>query len=586
MIGNGLNIYYTITKGNEGNVKASILNSFVNDIVEQGDDNSVSLNQYIKVSNLASVGGADPETLPNAYKNYKRTIGTYNTLVSRRDYNNAIYNLKKDSEEDLNLISNGFVTDRTSDINCSQAIIVNDSSKPYSKNYVKKDANDNAILNSYDIVLYLLKQPTSLLNITDYNETFKPDLSTGTMITMETDLEEFKSVQHNLQYISDNSTIVNPYFDITNLIRLNGNITTYYKVTKEEAKQIENNVTMKLIESYNSRQLVFGEQIYYDELVEVIKNADSRIRNVNLDVPSYEPYIQFASDSAPVSLYQSSATRPAINNKTLAKMILAGKVQLFNFLDDFQVDFGQQGAEEISNIKSISTSNNITINSTYTALGENDIIQIVTPNLQVDKTYSATVRYSYRGTTVNNGEVYVLTNNDTLYVIYANDNGILESHKVPTGTAIRPQGFQLQRSADPSSPINPEDIKGEAKLLAGQSLEEVIISKGIIDGTNSDIYYYIVTNNISNEETFDENEYKQFYNLTLTKDTPYILQENEYFIYTSEDLNGFIALGSGTSLQLNSGFSENTYSLKSPVLDLQKVYDTPYENVFNDSDNI
>ena len=579
LIGSGLHIYYTITKGNDGNVKASVLNSFVNDIVEQGDEDSVSLNQYIKVSNLPSIGGVDPETLQSAYKNYKRTIGTYDTLVSRRDYNNAIYNLKKDDEKNLNLVSNAFVTDRVSDINCSQSVIVNDGSKPYSKNYVKEDS-----LNSYDVVLYLLKQPTSLLNIDDYNETFKPDLSKTTLNIIEQDLDEYKSVQHNLQYISDNSSVNDPYFDITNIIRLNGNITTYYRVTKAEAKQIEANVTNKLIQLYNSRELVFGDQIYYDDLISAIKSADDRIRNVNLDIPNYEPYIQKASDSVPVSLYQASPDRSLINNETIAKMVLSGNVQLFNFLDDFQVDFGQTDAHEIPNVATITTTNEINLSTTYKELDENDIIQIVTPNIQVDKTYSATVRYSYRGATVNSGEVYVLTDNDVLYVIYANEIGTLGAHKVPTNTAIRPQGFQLTSTG--TSQINPEDTKGESKLLAGQSLEEVVISQGTINGLSDNIYYYIVTNSIKTEQTNDEDGYKQFYNLILKKDEPYVLQENEYFIYTSQNLNGLIVLGSGTSLQLSDDFSENTYILQSPILDLDKVYETSFEDIFNETDNI
>lgn len=370
-IGNGLNIYYTISKGNDGNIKAGVLNSFVNDILAgDRDDTSdtITINPYIKISNTSSAQGTDPESLQDAYKNYKRTIGTYDTLVSRRDYNNAIYNLKQFKNKNLSLISNGYVSDRCSDINCSQSVIVNNGDRDFSKNYVKENSSNNSTLNSYDIILYLLKQPNSLTSIDDYNATFEPDLDQNTKLSIEQDLEDFKSVQHDINYISDSKfDLSNPYFDITNVIEVQGTLTTYYKVTKAEAKQIETNVINALIQAYNSRQLIFGEQIYYDDIVNTIKNADDRIRNINLNVPNYEPFIQYANNSAPQSLYKSTTINPlsniAINNETIAKMILAGKVQLFNFLDDFQVDFGQTGAIEYSNIEQIKTENDIEINA-------------------------------------------------------------------------------------------------------------------------------------------------------------------------------------------------------------------------------
>jgi hypothetical protein len=40
----------------------------------------------------AAINGTDPEDLDSAYRNYKKTIGTFETLVTARDYQNAIYN--------------------------------------------------------------------------------------------------------------------------------------------------------------------------------------------------------------------------------------------------------------------------------------------------------------------------------------------------------------------------------------------------------------------------------------------------------------------------------------------------------------
>lgn len=567
IIGNGLNIYYTTTKGHDGNVKSGILNTFVNDIIATGDNDSVTLNKYIRISNIASIGGKDPESLQSAYKNYKKTIGTYSTLVSRRDYNNAIYNLKENDETGISLVSNSIVADRTSDMNNSQPVMVSNGGKNYLKNFVLEDSSNKPTLKSYDIILYLLRQPGSMNTTEDYNKSFTPDLSAGTLSNIEYDLDSYKSVQHNLQYINNIYTASNPpYFDITNVIALNGTITTYYKVTKKEAEQIENNVTKAIIENYNSRELEFGQEIDYDKLTQVIKAADDRIKSIILDLPNYEPHIQLASDSTPASLYKNNTLRDSINNQTLAKMILSGKVQLFNFLDDFQVDFGQTNATQINDISSISVTNNITLTAnTEYKLNPNDIIQIVTPDFQVTETYSATVKYSYRGAIVNSGDIYVLTKTDRLDVTYALENGELFTKTLDDGTIIRPQGFQLK----PTSTSQTIGIN-EGRLLSGQSLEILQISKGIIDGTSDNIYYYIVTNNV--EKTGDT----QYYKLALTANEEYILQQDEYFIYTSDNLNGFIALGSGTSLICDSAIT-----FKSKVLELDEVYNTSYEDIYN-----
>ena len=56
----------------------------------------------------------NPESLAQAYKNYQKTVGTFNTLVTLRDYENAIYN-----EGD---VSNCVVSDRTCDLHNSYKI--------------------------------------------------------------------------------------------------------------------------------------------------------------------------------------------------------------------------------------------------------------------------------------------------------------------------------------------------------------------------------------------------------------------------------------------------------------------------------
>ena len=83
---------------------------------------SIVLNDYIRIYNTASTGAADVETLGEAYRNYKKTVGIFNTLVTRRDYDNAIYNLESSSTQG-SLVSNVIAADRTCDMNYSNYVM-------------------------------------------------------------------------------------------------------------------------------------------------------------------------------------------------------------------------------------------------------------------------------------------------------------------------------------------------------------------------------------------------------------------------------------------------------------------------------
>ena len=108
------------------------------------------------------------------------------------------------------------------------------------------------------------------------------------------------------------------YFNINDICELKGNLTTYYKVSKSEASEIEANVTKALLTAYNSRAIDFGNELSYNSLIDTIKNADDRIRNISLDTPVYEPKM-IAEDGTVIPLYSDDNT--SINDETIAKMI-------------------------------------------------------------------------------------------------------------------------------------------------------------------------------------------------------------------------------------------------------------------------
>lgn len=150
LIGGGLIIKYIQTSGLNGNVSAAQLNTPSSSL--SIEDVTISTDN-ITVSNLSAItNGKDPETLSEMYNSFKKTVGTFETLVTCKDYSNAIYNLKTSEGEDL--VSNVVVTDRRNDYNKSlnvacydaygsyfEALSVGNSNTKF--NFIAPDSNAN-----------------------------------------------------------------------------------------------------------------------------------------------------------------------------------------------------------------------------------------------------------------------------------------------------------------------------------------------------------------------------------------------------------------------------------------------------------
>ena len=70
-----------------------------------------------------------------------------------------------------------------------------------------------------------------------------------------------------------------------NYYKLNAKITTTKKVTNAEAQSVINNVKTALYTNFNAREVDYGYEIPFDSILNVIQNADARIKNVSLDEP-------------------------------------------------------------------------------------------------------------------------------------------------------------------------------------------------------------------------------------------------------------------------------------------------------------
>ena len=119
LIGEGLFINYIQTLGEGGNIAANRMSKFYTDYnINLPGGETLNISSKSKVSNASSiVNGSNPETIDEAFISYKKVIGTFDTLVTLRDYLNYI------TRDDYELVSNGIVSDRTMDIQDSYKVM-------------------------------------------------------------------------------------------------------------------------------------------------------------------------------------------------------------------------------------------------------------------------------------------------------------------------------------------------------------------------------------------------------------------------------------------------------------------------------
>ena len=113
LISDGLFIYYTRTRGVNGNISPRTLTQISLPVGEPW--NKVSTESFTVENTLAANNGSNIETINDAYNNFKKTIGTFETLVTCRDYMNKIYSMV--SSDNRPYVSNILVTDIRNDLN-------------------------------------------------------------------------------------------------------------------------------------------------------------------------------------------------------------------------------------------------------------------------------------------------------------------------------------------------------------------------------------------------------------------------------------------------------------------------------------
>ena len=607
LIEDGLKIEYIRTSGINGNVSARTLSkvAFTNEIATNQSEGknaiTISADDLIAVNTQATTNGANPETINEAYNNYKKIIGTFDTLVTCRDYMNKIYNLYNE-ETNVPIVSNVIVSDIRDDINRAHVLC---SFNEYGITYIDK-ANPSTVsdtINNFELLLYPFKTVYGVNNSSEYEYSFKIDKTVVDPL-IKPGIEEAKTISHEIRTPDDSEIAC-----IKNYLKLNARITTTYKVNAIEEESILKNIYANIYKNFNMRQMDFGEDIPYDSILSCIEESDERIKNVSLDEPiiytkgmlvdGYE----FDCASASVSTKEGAAVKKAYN-KLLLRNVLAGRVPLFKYNTDFKSGLNESlitgkdfilpptgSTKKITSVSSQCAIDTSDVSATSPImLAENEVIQFRAPNFITEITYPAFVHYrivlSDKNAVINKNTEYQLKKGESsesdekLYIMYTSESitdssaDVVKSIYYGPGTIIKPN-FNLMDSVKVNeggaswtkvlkssttfvnqdtneTDTQPDPSHDEFGMLTLGSNEQIEIRKAAeVKLNESQTYIYWTLN----KGSLDTDKKIKFVNAGTIEISgvekqcyTYTLKDGEYFYYTDQNKLDLAFYGSGTEL--------------------------------------
>ena len=550
LIGDGLYVKYVVTDGVNGMVPAysltkvaSVPSELANgnetiSIVTEGEGTNISV-----YNASSSVGGADPETIDEAYSNYKKTIGTFDSLVTCRDYANSIYFLN--DSDGLPMVSNVQVADRRSDINGAVSVISFDLSGQCRKNVTYTgSAGSTGSMSASDLRLYPLNPMLSTTS-QSYVASFKRLEDT---MDIEDAIEDAKSLSHDYLPININDIVL-----IKNMAKLNATIFTKWKVGDAEASAILVNVRYALMDAFNSRKLDYGTEIPYDVLLNVMENADERISQVSLNEPEQRT-VYVRGDGTEVSQESLGPDKNGYeySNVVLARNILTGRVPLFDYDDDFAYDFGQTDSGKDEGIATISTEVPVEVvaETAYT-MQANEAIQFISPEMVLDDDhgpYGYGVQWCWESQhDVGTGKIYELGEDDVLYTRRVDTEGNVVVETFEEGTIIRPTGSLTLGGGVATEPgESVSRPSGSTQYTLKDVGDKYMFMLGANDGID-----ILKVNKVELQETrkcywLTNNSTNALFHTTGNESIT--LRDGEYFFYLSPSENAYYYLGSGSTI--------------------------------------
>ena len=306
VIGSGLYISYIVTEGASGAIISKTLSKFESSVTAtkkslEGEKNITLDEENMKITNYnSSTKGFDPETVEEAYYSFKKHVHTFDTLVTLRDYINAIYN--------SDIVSNSIVTDRTTDIPAHYKVVTSnrnsiteikdvvrtDESKTL---FVKKgeseyEAVDVPLMDAFDLRLYLLGHAKPVRDMASYEDSFELDISASTKNSILTYLDDTKCIQHNFKDLPVDEIVL-----IQNVFPIRIKISPTYKLSPIQQREVQYNIQSALVKAMNSHEMTFGEEAIYQEILDIATSADDRIKLAILDDFDYVTYAMYIEET-------------------------------------------------------------------------------------------------------------------------------------------------------------------------------------------------------------------------------------------------------------------------------------------------
>lgn len=366
VIEDGLEIWYTRTSGVNGNIAARTITSFdapsgwasLSD--DQDTGGAVSsfsdIANYYATNYSAATNGANEETIDEAYAGFKKTIGTFDTLVTCRDYENAVYKML--GADGYPLVSNIIASDVRTDINGAvQMRRMTRYGQSLTQETKASSEEGGRALTTQDLLLYCFKPSLgSPVTAGEYKATF--GITPENLSEIEAGLAEYKTAAHAISYPEalfgkDGIACVKLY------LSLDARLSTADKVNAAEQLEILMKVYLALFSEFSMRNLDFGAEVPFDSLLSCIQGADLRIKNVALE----EPTLRLAIETLDGGEFDVPATKAGLEaltdrqkkllNSLMLKHMLSGSVQMFDEDSDFMPSYGESkydanGALDIS----------------------------------------------------------------------------------------------------------------------------------------------------------------------------------------------------------------------------------------------
>lgn len=306
----------------------------------------------------------------------------------------------------------------------------------------------------YDLIIYALQKYSE----SDYNAIYywRALENSFKQITGDVDpFNDYMGIEENLiDAISDNKCINHTFTDLKNgqvycfknYVPLNVDIVPFNKVSRFERNEIINNIRKALSDNFNASKVEFGEELSYDLVKQVIEDSDNRINYVRLSDFTYNTKVMVKNAGNPLNADELSLFDEYDGTSFIvdlaAKNVLAGRLCLFNFDENFDYKYGQINCEAYTDVVSLKTK--MTIGNVGTEasgyrykydtepLAENEYVEIFSPNYYSTTTYGSYVLYRL---TLNNptaavigaGTEYTLGPNEKLQVYYKDANGNVET---------------------------------------------------------------------------------------------------------------------------------------------------------------